>query len=161
MKRLRRFIPSVLFCLLLSFSTSFATPLPVPFPSAKDKCPVCGMFVAKYPDWTTTVTFKDGSTLFFDGVKDFFTFFHNMNRYTPGRNQTTVASATLKDYYSLKNIDARKALFVLGSNVYGPMGKELVPFEKASDAQAFLRDHQGKKVLSFGEITPAILKSLE
>ena len=61
----------------------------------------------------------------------------------------------------LKNIDARKALFVLGSNVYGPMGKELVPFEKASDAQAFLRDHQGKKVLSFGEITPAILKSLE
>ncbi len=119
------------------------------------------MFVAKYPDWTTTMTFKDGSTLFFDGVKDFFTFFHNMNKYAPGRNQTSVASATLKDYYSLKHIDARKALFVLGSNVYGPMGKELVPFEKASDARAFLRDHRGKKVLRFEEITPALLKSLE
>ena len=25
------------------------------------KCPVCGMFVVKYPDWTATARFKDGT----------------------------------------------------------------------------------------------------
>ncbi|MGQ9653410.1 MAG: nitrous oxide reductase accessory protein NosL, partial [Thermodesulfobacteriota bacterium] len=36
-------------------------------PGPKDKCPVCGMFVAKYPDWTAQVLFKDGRSVFFDG----------------------------------------------------------------------------------------------
>lgn len=130
-------------------------------PSPKEKCPVCGMFVSKYPDWVTSVTFKDGSSLHFDGAKDFFTYFNNMNKYTPARDRTSVSRITMKDYYTLKNIDALNGVFVLGSDVYGPMGKELIPFEKPSDAQAFLKDHKGKKVLGFREITPAVLKSLE
>ena len=32
-------------------------------PSPKDRCPVCGMFVAKYPDWVAEIIFKDGSYL--------------------------------------------------------------------------------------------------
>jgi copper chaperone NosL len=35
-------------------------------PSPRDKCPVCGMFVAKYPDFLAQIVFKDGSALFFD-----------------------------------------------------------------------------------------------
>jgi copper chaperone NosL len=44
----------------------------MPKPTAKDKCPVCGMFIFKYPDWTSAVIFKDGSRAFFDGPKDMF-----------------------------------------------------------------------------------------
>lgn len=152
----------ILICLVICCSaTSFAAGNSSPKPSPRDKCPVCGMFVSKYPDWVTSVLFKDGSTLFFDGAKDFFTFYHNMNAYAPSRTQAAISSITLKDYYGLKTIDARSALYVTGSDVYGPMGKELVPFETASDAQAFLKDHKGKQVLKFGDVTPALLKALQ
>jgi len=72
-----------------------------------------------------------------------------------------ITAIQVKDYYSLKSVDGRTAFYVIGSDVYGPMGKELVPFEKQMDAQSFLRDHKGKKVLRFNEITPVVLKSLE
>lgn len=153
-----KYMMMLLFCLMLTFSTALAAP---PAPTAKDKCPVCGMFVSKYPDWVATVVFKDTTTLFFDGAKDFFTYYHNMSKYTPARNQTSISAITVNDYYTLKPINARQAHFVLGSDVYGPMGKELVPFEKAPDAQAFAKDHKGKRVLRFNDITPAILKSME
>jgi nitrous oxide reductase accessory protein NosL len=151
----------LLLTLILFFSAAFAAPPTNPSPSTKDKCPVCGMFVSKYPDWVATVTFKDSTTLFFDGGKDLFTWYHNMQKYTPGRNQTAITAITVNDYYTLKAVDARHAHFVIGSDVFGPMGKELVPFGKATDAQAFLKDHKGKKVLQFNDVTPTILKSME
>lgn len=119
------------------------------------------MFVSKYPDWVATVIFKDSSALYFDGAKDFFSYYHNMNKYTPARNQASIASITVNDYYTLKPVEARQAYFVAGSDVYGPMGKELVPFGKAADAQAFSNDHKGKKTLRFNDVSPAILKTFE
>ena len=151
----------LLLALSLSFSAAFAATPTAPVPSAKDKCPVCGMFVSKYPNWAVTITFKDSTTLFFDGAKDLFTWYHNMQKYAPGRNKASISTITFNDYYSLKPIDARQAYFVIGSDVYGPMGKELIPFGKASDAQAFLTDHKGRKALRFNEVTPSILKSME
>ena len=65
----------------------------------------------------------------------------------------------MTDYYSVAAIDGRKAFYVIGSDVRGPMGKELVPFAKKADADAFLKDHRGQKVLRFDEITPATLQS--
>ena len=41
------------------------------------------------------------------------------------------------------------------------MGKELVPFGRPADAHAFLKDHKGKRVLRFSDVTPNILKSME
>lgn len=152
---------TLLLCLALSYSAAFAAPSEPPAPSTKDKCPVCGMFVSKYPDWVTTVTFKYSSVIYFDGVKDFFTYYHNMQKYTPEKIQAGISSIIVKDYYTLKPVDARKASFVIGSDVYGPMGKELVPFEKLADAYAFLKDHKGKMVLRFSDVNPRVLKSLE
>ena len=47
-----------------------------------DKCPVCGMFVYKYPDWTAEIIFEEGAVFYFDGAKDFFKFYFNL-RYFP------------------------------------------------------------------------------
>ena len=49
-------------------------------PSRQDKCPVCGMFVYKYPDWVSEIIFKDGKTVFFDGPKDMFKYYLNLNK---------------------------------------------------------------------------------
>ena len=132
-----------------------------PAPSAKDKCPVCGMFVAPYPNWVGGIVYKDGARLYFDGPKDLFTYYFAPEKYGSGRKRADIADIHVTDYYSVSAIDGRKAFYVIGSDVRGPMGKELVPFAKKADADGFLKDHHGRKVLSFDEITRATLNSLE
>ncbi len=44
-------------------------------PGPRDRCPVCGMFVSKYPNWIAQIEFKDGSREFFDGPKDMFRYY--------------------------------------------------------------------------------------
>ena len=132
-----------------------------PVAGEKDKCPVCGMFVAPYPGWTGVIVLKDLSALFFDGPKDLFTFYNNVGKYSPGRSRSDISAVWVKDYYALTAIDGMKAFYVIGSDVLGPMGKELVPFMKEPDAAIFLQDHKGSKTLRFGDITPQVMKSLE
>ena len=124
------------------------------------KCPVCGMFVVKYPDWLATARFKDGSTSYYDGPKDLFSHYLDTARYTPGKRQDDIVALTVKEYYSVVAIDARSAYFVSGSDVSGPMGSELIPFSTQKDATSFKLDHKGKRILRFNEITPQIIKSL-
>jgi len=130
-------------------------------PGARDKCAVCGMFVAKYPAWSASLTFKDGRTEFFDGAKDLFRFYQGLSRYAPRRNPSEIREMRVKDYYTLASEDARSAWYVIGSDVLGPMGREAVPFAREADARSFLKDHSGKKILRFSEINPTIIKGLE
>jgi len=153
----------VVFC--MGWSSSMAgikdSTLTVPKPAAKDKCPVCGMFVAKYPDWTMIVVFRDGSHVFFDGAKDMFKYLLDMKRYAPSRKTVDIQAIWVKDYYHLSPIDARKALYIIGSDIYGPMGRELIPLEQETDAREFLNDHQGKRILKYSEITKEVIKTLD
>ena len=128
--------------------------------TAGAKCPVCGMFVARYPDWIATARFKDGTTSYYDGPKDMFSHFLDPGRYTPGKRQSDVVALAVKEYYSLEMIDARAAFFVAGSDVYGPMGSELIPFLNEKDARSFKNDHKGKRIFRFNEITRLTIKSL-
>ena len=130
-------------------------------PPVNAKCPVCGMFVARYPGWVASISFKDSTLVYFDGPKDLFKFYLNPGKYIPTRRQSDITGTRVKDYYSLGVIDARRAFFVIGSNVLGPMGKELVPFARKDDAEGFMRDHRGENVLRFGDINLSVLKKLE
>jgi copper chaperone NosL len=130
-------------------------------PGPRDKCPVCGMFVAKYPDFVTQVIFRDGAVFYFDGVKDLMKFYFHLDRYSPGRKQADVAAVWVTDYYRMSLIDGRKAHYIIGSDVYGPMGKELIPFEKKAEAEEFLKDHRGERIILFGEITPDLIRRLD
>ena len=60
-----------------------------------------------------------------------------------------------------KTIDATKAFYVIKSDVFGPMGHELIPFESEADAKAFKKDHFGLKVLSFKELTEIEVNKLD
>lgn len=158
---MKRYILSLLMLVVL-MASSARSEGPVPSgPSKEDKCPVCGMFVAKYPDFVAQVIFKDGSRAFFDGAKDMFKYYWNMVRYNPHKSSSDIAAVFVTDYYDLKLIDGMKAWFVVGSNVYGPMGKELIPFEQEDAAREFLVDHSGNKVLRFEDVTIDVLKPLD
>jgi len=130
-------------------------------PSPKDKCPVCGMFVAKYPDFLAQIIFKDGSALFFDGAKDMFKCYLNLKKYHPSKKQSDIDSIYVNDYYRLISIDGFEAFYVVGSDIYGPMGRELIPFEKEAEAREFMKDHKGNRVLEFISVTPDMIKNLD
>ncbi len=130
-------------------------------PTPANKCPVCGMFVAGYQDFLAAVVFKDGAVAYFDGCKDMFRFLHDTARYAPGRTRSDVATVWVTDYYSLKWTDGATALFVRGSDVLGPMGRELIPFTKEEEAKGFMKDHKGLALLRFAEVTPQVVKTID
>jgi nitrous oxide reductase accessory protein NosL len=154
---------AVVAAMVLAMSLSQASAAEKKFikPADRDKCPVCGMFVAKYPDWVAEVVFKDGSYAVFDGPKDLLKFIVGLKSYAPGKKQNEIDAVFVNDYYAVRPIDGRKAFYVLGSDVFGPMGRELVPFEKETDAREFLKDHHGRKMFHFDEISSGVLKQLE
>ena len=130
-------------------------------PSPKDKCPVCGMFVAKYPDWIAAIRFRDGSAVFFDGAKDMFKYYFDLKKYAPSKKPSDIQTLQVTDYYDLIPINGYEASYVLGSDIFGPMGRELISFAKEGAAREFLKDHKGKSIVKFKEITPALIKTLD
>ncbi len=150
----------LLLIFFFGFSVEAADVKPVK-PSPRDKCPVCGMFVAKYPDFLAQFIFSDGTYAVFDGAKDMFKALLQLKKYHPSKQVSDIRAVFVTDYYSLTLVNGYEAFFVLGSNVYGPMGKELIPFAKEADARGFMKDHKGKSVLRFSEVTPEIIKPLD
>jgi len=152
------------FCLVLVLGSmahaSAAGPMATG-PTQKAKCPACGMFTVMFASWNAKITFKDSSQAVFDGAKCMFKYYLDVKKYDPSRSRDDITQVSVKDYYSKEDIDARQAFYVVWSDVYGPMGHEPIPFGTEADAKKFLKEHKGKQVLRFGEITTALITSLD
>ena len=133
----------------------------LPEPGPRDTCPVCGMFVAKYPEWVGTVRYKDGHAHHFDGAKDLFKYLLDLPKWAPDHRLEDINAIGVTEYYGLTLIDARQAFYVTGSDVLGPMGHELIPLASRADAEEFTRDHNGRAVLLFDQVTPEMLMMLD
>jgi len=142
-------VVTICFLVLATSGGAFAQE-PAP-PTSSDRCAVCGMYVEKFPNWVGTIILAGGSQVFFDGPKDLFKYLLNLERY--GKNPQDISKIFVTDYYRVQPIDARTAFFVVGSDVMGPMGPELVPFSNEKEAETFVRDHSGERVLLFDKIT--------
>lgn len=153
-------IALTLLCLFAAAPVAAEEAAPPP-PGKMEKCPVCGMFVAKYPDWVAVVTFEDGHHVYFDGAKDMFKYLFDVKKYDPSRSADAVRGIQVTEYYDMRLIPAKEAFFVVGSDVYGPMGRELIPLAAAEDAEAFSGDHNGKRTLRFDEVTPQLIETLD
>ena len=148
----------------LSITVSFtiqAETLDLVKPGVRDTCPVCGMFVAKYPEWVATVVYANEHAHHFDGAKDLFKYLQDLPKWAPGHRAEDIVSIGVTKYYSLGMIDARKAYYVIGSDVLGPMGHELIPLETMDDAKEFLADHKGVKILSFDQVGKGLPSKLD
>lgn len=117
------------------------------------------MFVAKYPNWLTQVRHESGSVQFFDGVKDMLAYYLNPKEYGAAPDDT-INEIWVKGYYSLSWIEGKQAIYVQGSDVYGPMGHEFIPFASQVAAESFMKDHKGKNTLSFDEISFKLVESM-
>jgi nitrous oxide reductase accessory protein NosL len=141
-----RWFALLLLVLALPAGASFPEPRP------RDLCPVCGMVVSKYPPWIATVVYRDGHAHHFDGAKDLFKYLFDVPRFAKGHRAQDIARIGVTEYYEVKRIDARTAWYVIGSDVLGPMGHELIPLASRADAEEFMRDHGGKRILRFDEV---------
>ena len=127
----------------------------------KDRCPVCGMFVHPYQKWITQIQFEDRSHHSFDGMKCMCRFFINPKKYDATKKKEDIKLILVRDYYTLKFIRHDTAFYVVGSDVFGPMGHELLPFGSEKNAGTFLADHNGLKILRFNEINSELLDKLD
>ena len=117
-----------------------------------EKCPICGMFVYKYPKWAAQIFYAD-KHYSFDGVKDLMKYYFE--------NKDSIQKILVTDYYSQVAINAKQSYYVLGSDIYGPMGNELIPFKNESDAKSFYKDHKGKQIIHFKDITSKDIYKLD
>lgn len=136
---------------------SLYEPRPVP-PEAR--CPVCGMYPARAPEWAAQLVFDNGDTQFFDSPVSLLTFMQDVGRYARGREASQIAASYVRDTGSGDWIDASKAVYVSGSSALGPMRAGNLPaFQSAASAQRFA-SARGGIVLEAGQIKPTLLKTL-
>ncbi len=132
-----------------------------------EKCPVCGMFVYKYPRWAAQIFYKKNGKIYhfsFDGVKDMMKFYFNPDdygKYDIDKFRKSITKILVTDYYTQKGIDGTKAYYVFWSNVLGPMGNELIPFKTLKEAKNFKKDHFGKFIKKFSELNDDLVWSLD
>lgn len=130
-------------------------------PGQRDRCPMCGMFVQPFPQWVAQVRLGDGSVVFFDGCKDLFKYLLLNDRHRLESSGENVVAVFVTNYYDGETIAARSAFFVVGSDVMGPMGPELVPHRTYDAAEDFMKDHRGVVILRFDEINEKVLRTID
>jgi len=159
-EKMTRIIFGLLTCIvLLGQGACSAQAAPAGGVDPSVRCPVCGMFVAKYDNWLAQIRLVDETVMYFDGVKDLLVFYFDPGGYSTA-SPKDIKEIWVKDYYSLQWLAGHLAFYVVGSDVYGPMGKEFIPFATREAADDFLRDHKGEKILVFSEISNELVQSM-
>ena len=138
---------------------------------AEARCPVCGMFPARSPDWAAQIIFDDGDAHFFDSPLSLFMYLHDMARFGSGRQAQQIVAQYVtdagrppvsRDGVASKSrwIDARTAFYVHGSSAKGPMRAGNLPaFGSREAAQAFAAS-RGGVVLGFDGIDAPLIARL-
>jgi hypothetical protein len=60
-----------------------------------------------------------------------------------------IKALNVQDFNSLKVIDAKKAFYVYGGHIMSPKGDDLVPFQYEKDAENFMKENGGNKILTW------------
>lgn len=130
-------------------------------PIAKtERCPVCGMYPAQFPQWHAQIVFKDGAYTSFDSAAEMFRFLDDMSKYDKKHVASDIAKIFVPAYDKGSWLDAKRAFFVAGSKIQGPMGSDLPAFSSKDEAVRFSQK-SGGKALSFEQITPAAITEAE
>ncbi len=143
------------FLLLAVYSASCAEDIPKP--GKDDRCPVCGMFVYKYPKWAAGFVFQSGARYFHCSPKCMLHNLHHVAKYQPGETRDNILTVWATEYYTTKQTNARDLLFVTGTNLVGPMGLDVIPVKGQAAAENLKKDYNGELILSLDQITPEIL----
>jgi copper chaperone NosL len=120
-------------------------------------CPVCNMKAETSSLGPAALVFNDGKVVGFDTAGDLFRYMLEPGKYS--FDPKNVKNIFVTEFGTKKFIDAKTALFVVGSDLQGSMGPEVAAFAKKEDAEAFKTEHKGKNIVPHSQITQDELKS--
>ena len=118
----------------------------------RDRCANCGMYVAEGSGFTTGATTAAGQAVVFDSPKCLF-------RWLGRADGAGATGAWVTEYFTRAHTPVDDVFYVLGSDVSGPMGRDLVPVAPRDRADHFAASHGGR-VLSRAEITAEVVEGL-
>ena len=127
--------------------------------SPGDRCPVCAMFPARRPESAAAMALKSGETFYFCSNGCLLRTWLRPAAYI-GKDRKAIDRLVVRDYFSGTPIDARKATWVAGSDVIGPMGPAIIALGDAGQLAAFKKRHGGETVFSFDQIDDALWKRI-
>lgn len=120
--------------------------------SPGDRCPVCGMTVIQYPKFNCAIQLKNATTYYFCTTGCMIRSWMHPEIYL-GTTKEMLERPIVREYFSGRQIDARDAIFVYGSDVIGPMGPALVPVLDERYLEVFKKRHGGKTQVLLKDLT--------
>jgi nitrous oxide reductase accessory protein NosL len=123
-------------------------------------CLVRHLKVYKNPQWVAKIELKNGKKIFFSSPKSMFEFYFRPGKWFDMgvKSEDDFKDILVTDFKTLKPINARGAFYIYGANVISPGGDDLIPFASYEDAQEFSKKHNGKRILSFKEVSDALIR---
>ena len=122
--------------------------------SEGDRCPVCAMEVIRHPKFASAIALKDGRTFYFCGTGCMIRTWLHPEVFL-GVPPEALDRPIVHDYFTGREVDARRVIWVAGSDVVGPMGPALVPIAEDSHVEAFQRRHGGDRTFRLDELDDA------
>jgi nitrous oxide reductase accessory protein NosL len=132
-----------------------ARPVPV-----DARCPVCGMYPARFPRWAAQAIYADGAAQFFDSPVNLHIFLADVSRYNRAYVADDVVATFVTDVDDGNWIAARDAYYVHGSDARGPMRDGNLPAFATREAAQRFADARGGIVLVADDITAELLREL-
>lgn len=121
------------------------------------RCPVCGMYPARSPEWAGQVIFANGDAQFFDSPVSLLIYLNDVPRYSAGRTANDIVARYVTDVSSKGWIDAGAAFYVQGSNALGPMRTGNLPAFATRHAAEQFAQQRGGEVRVLGAIDAQML----
>lgn len=118
------------------------------------RCARCGMRVDLAPEFRAGATDRDGREVAFDAPKCLF-------RWMKSPAGEGARDPWVTEYYGQSRQPVDEVVFVVGSDVVGPMGHDLVPVGDRDAADRFLGDHDGDRIVDPGDVDAALLDALD
>ena len=112
-----------------------------------DSCQNCGMFWANYPKSAAFLETQEGRQLNFCSNRCMFTVVLST------KPSLKIKKTSVVDYFTQQKTEGQTAFYVIGSDQMGAMGHDFIAHKSKEAAQEFETEHQGKKTVTFQEVT--------
>lgn len=128
--------------------------------SKDTKCLVRKFEVYKNPKWACKIELQNGKKVFFSSPKSMFEFYHQPGKWFDigVKKESDFRDIIVTDYNSLKLINAKKAFYIYGTRAISPAGDDLVAFERREDAALFSQRYSGKRIFTFEQVSPSLIR---